>query len=318
MAHIKLADKLSGRSTWQTTAFFNFACFQFAACGRHRLLGASPITLLWVASSHRRPSLQLSFTISPPGCITHAKLKSATLHIHSSDFRAIVPAISRHAFIAVSVVALHVGFIYALYSGLLLRAAELVVPVELLSQFIEPPQPVRPPPPQLAPRPPPLPPQIVKPQPRQAIAKAATVAAPLPIAIADPTPSVNAPLGATTPQPVSGPIDVPVAAAPAAPVAPPATAAVQLPSSDATYLQNPRPPYPAISRRLNEQGNTTVRVLIGADGQPQRAEITRSSGFARLDDAAVKTVMAWRYVPGKRGGVAETMWFNVPINWVLE
>ena len=93
---------------------------------------------------------------------------------------------------------------------------------------------------------------------------------------------------------------------------------VKLPSSDADYLQNPKPAYPPISRRLNEQGKTTVRVLIGADGLPQRAEIGKSSGFSRLDDAAVATVMRWRFVPGKRGGVAEAMWFNVPIHWVLE
>ena len=91
-----------------------------------------------------------------------------------------------------------------------------------------------------------------------------------------------------------------------------------MPSSDAGYLQNPKPPYPALSRRLNEQGKTTVRVMIGADGLPQRAEVAKSSGFDRLDQAALATVMRWRYVPGKRGGVAEAMWFNVPINWVLE
>jgi protein TonB len=29
-------------------------------------------------------------------------------------------------------------------------------------------------------------------------------------------------------------------------------------------------------------------------------------------------VRSWRYVPGKRNGTAEAMWFNVPINFVLE
>lgn len=104
----------------------------------------------------------------------------------------------------------------------------------------------------------------------------------------------------------------------AAAAAPAAAPTVQLPSSDADYLQNPRPPYPPISKRLNEQGKTTVRVLIGVDGLPQRPEIAKSSGFDRLDQAALATVMRWRYVPGKRGGVPEAMWFNVPINWVLE
>ena len=216
-----------------------------------------------------------------------------------------MPVISRNAAIALCVVVLHVGFIYALYSGLLNRAVELVVPVVVLSQLIEPPKPKVVPPPL-----PPSPPQVKK-----AITKAPTVAAPLPKAINDPTPSPNAPTGTVTPQPEPAPISAPVAAATAGP---PSPLAVQMPSSDADYLQNPKPAYPAISRRLNEQGRTTVRVLIGPDGLPQRAEISKSSGFSRLDDAALATVMRWRYVPGKRGGVAEAMWFNVPINWVLE
>ena len=204
-------------------------------------------------------------------------------------------------------VLLHVGIIYAIYSGLLARAVALVVPVVILAELIEPPAPKIAPPPS----PPPPPPQPVK----KAITKAPSAVAPLPMAISDPTPAPNAPAGSIAPQPAPAPIASPIAAAPAAG---PAAPTVQLPSSDADYLQNPRPPYPAISRRMNEQGKTTVRVLIGSDGQPQRAEISKSSGFARLDDAAMATVMRWRFVPGKRGGVAEAMWFNVPINWVLE
>ena len=222
---------------------------------------------------------------------------------------AVKPPLSRNAVIALAVVLLHVGFIWALQSGLLLRVAELVVPIEALSQFVDPPAP------KVEPAPP-VPPAPVK----KAITKAppvpvpvpVPVPAPQPLAIADPTPSPNAPTGVITPQPVPAVISAPVAAAPAAP------ASLQLPSSDAGYLQNPTPPYPAISRRLGEQGKSTIRVLIGADGQPQRAEIAKSSGFDRLDQAAIATVMRWRYVPGKRNGVAEAMWFNVPINWVLE
>ena len=218
--------------------------------------------------------------------------------------------LSRNAIIALAVVALHVGFIWVLQSGLLMRAVEIIVPVEVLSQFIEPPAPKINP---ISPVVPvsPAPPTTPKPV-KRAEAKAP---APQPLAIADPTPSPNAPTGVTTPQPDPAPI---AAAAAAAPVGPSASSAIQLPSSDAGYLQNPKPPYPALSRRLNEQGKTTVRVMIGADGLPQRAEIAKSSGFDRLDQAALATVMRWRYVPGKRGGVAEAMWFNVPINWVLE
>ena len=142
------------------------------------------------------------------------------------------------------------------------------------------------------------------------------VAAPAPVlATESPAPAVAAPVLPPAPAPVlapPAPAAAPVAAPPAAPPR------VELPSSNADYLQNPPPPYPAMSRRLGEQGRVVVRVLIGADGLPQRAELRSTSGFDRLDQAALATVMRWRYVPGKRGGVAEAMWFNVPLNFVLD
>ena len=59
-------------------------------------------------------------------------------------------------------------------------------------------------------------------------------------------------------------------------------------------------------------------VLIGIDGTPQKVEISKSSGFDRLDRQAQEAVMRWRFVPGKRNGVPETMWNLVPVNFVLE
>ena len=98
----------------------------------------------------------------------------------------------------------------------------------------------------------------------------------------------------------------------------PAPARIELPSSSADYLNNPRPAYPGLSKRLGEEGKVVLRVLIEADGSASKAEIRSSSGYDRLDQAALQTVLRWRYLPGKRGGVAEAMWFNVPINFVLE
>ena len=91
------------------------------------------------------------------------------------------------------------------------------------------------------------------------------------------------------------------------------------PSSNAAYLNNPPPPYPPMSKRLGETGRVIVRVLIGPNGRAQEARIQRSSGFERLDEIALETARdRWRYVPGTRNGVPEAMWFNVPINFVLE
>lgn len=95
-------------------------------------------------------------------------------------------------------------------------------------------------------------------------------------------------------------------------------ARVEGPSSVAEHLRNPKPDYPTQSRRLGEQGQVVLRVLVGHDGAAQEAQVHRSSGHDRLDRAALATVMAWRYVPGKRGGVPESMWMDVPIQFVLE
>ena len=106
---------------------------------------------------------------------------------------------------------------------------------------------------------------------------------------------------------------------PPAPPAPPAPPVLVQPSSSAAHLNNPKPAYPAMSKRLGESGRVVVRVLIGPDGRAQDARIQRSSGFERLDQLALETTRdRWRYVPGTRNGVPEAMWFNVPVNFVLE
>ena len=69
---------------------------------------------------------------------------------------------------------------------------------------------------------------------------------------------------------------------------------------------------------MGEQGKVMLRVLVNADGLPEQIEIKESSGFERLDKAAINAVQRWRFVPGKRGGVPEAMWNIVPVNFVLE
>lgn len=208
-----------------------------------------------------------------------------------------------------AVVGMHVLGLWAMQSGLLARVVEIVVPVQVMADLIEAPQPEIPPAPP-APKPEPV---VNKPQP---IARPKPQPVPLPI----PAPVVAEPAVITAPE-VPPPVAQAPAPAPAASPAPapePAPARVELPSSDADYLNNPRPAYPALSRRLGEQGNVVVRVYITADGQATRAEIRTSSGYERLDQTALQTVQRWRYVPGKRNGVPEAMWFNVPISFVLE
>ncbi|NBW78251.1 MAG: energy transducer TonB [Betaproteobacteria bacterium] len=100
--------------------------------------------------------------------------------------------------------------------------------------------------------------------------------------------------------------------------APPAGPALSLPKSDAPGLNNPQPVYPRQSRRLNEQGRVVIRVFVETDGLPRQVEIKTSSGFDRLDQEAVRTVLRWRFVPGQHLGIPTAMWFNLPINFVLD
>ena len=226
-----------------------------------------------------------------------------------------MPRLNRNFTIVSSVLLLHVLVLWAMQTGLLRRVAEAVVPAEILVEIMA--APAATPAPEPAPQPQPKvqakapTPQPVQPTPTPA---ATPQPSPAPLAIA---PSAAAP-AATAAAPTA------VAAAPAAAStgtavsAPPAPARVELPSSSADYLNNPKPPYPALSKRLGEQGRVIVRVWIGTDGIASQASVKQSSGFDRLDQAAVATVLKWRYVPGKRGGVPEAMWFDVPVNWVLQ
>ena len=235
-----------------------------------------------------------------------------------SDRYAPSTGLSRNAVIALSVVTLHVAALWALQSGLMRKAAEIIIPAEVLSEFLtpQPPAPPAPPTPPAPPPPKPAPPKPSPTPPKPRVAKPTPAPEPMPVAIADPTPAPAAPVGVVEPQPAAKPVEAPVAAAPA-PAAPPAPAIVQ-PSSDASHLNNPKPVYPAVSKRLGEQGKIVLRVLIGADGIPQKVEIKQSSGFERLDRQAVDTVSRWRFVPGTRNGVPEAMWYLQPINFVLQ
>lgn len=127
---------------------------------------------------------------------------------------------------------------------------------------------------------------------------------------------------AEAPSPVAVPVEPrPVAVAPApifsAPVAP-APAAPSAPRFDADYLDNPKPVYPPLSRRLGEEGRVVLRVRVGSDGLPLDVAIHAGSGSVRLDQAALDTVRRWKFVPARLGEQAVTAVVLVPIVFSLK
>ncbi len=81
--------------------------------------------------------------------------------------------------------------------------------------------------------------------------------------------------------------------------------------------QRPVPTYPRMSQRLREEGTTIVLVEIDTEGNVTRASISKSSGFERLDEAALEAARKARFTPAKVGGVARFARANLPFNFVL-
>jgi len=74
------------------------------------------------------------------------------------------------------------------------------------------------------------------------------------------------------------------------------------------------PTYPTHSRRHNEEGVVTVEVEVLPTGKAGRVRIVRSSGFSRLDRAAIGAVKKATFIPatkaGKAVGTTVAMSFN--------
>ena len=178
------------------------------------------------------------------------------------------------------VCAVHTAALYWVARSLAHRAAPLTPPA-LIGMLVAPPQAtIEPVPLPVEAQPKPVPKPVVRPRP--------------------------------TPPPVAAPSERAVAAPPAEPPAP-----VVPPRSDAAHLNNPAPVYPVVSRRLREQGRVLMDVYILPDGSVGEIKLKRSSGSARLDQAALDAVRQWRYMPARRGNEPIPYWYVQPLDFTL-
>jgi protein TonB len=80
-----------------------------------------------------------------------------------------------------------------------------------------------------------------------------------------------------------------------------------------------QPPYPMSSRRVGEEGALFLDVLVGADGHVTDAKVSQSSGFERLDQAAMSEAKQhWRLRPATRNGVPFEQWLTLHVVFRLE
>ncbi len=174
---------------------------------------------------------------------------------------------------------------------------------------LPPPEPAAPAP-QLA-EAPPEPAREVSPAPRAALpVPPQPPAEPQPEAAAEPTPPVQTAAAAPRPprpaRPPAAPgqmrLDAGIGALPDPSFGAQAMGAVVPPGTDAGQRNAP-PDYPAESRRRGEEGVVRLALRVGTDGRVEGAEVATSSGFPRLDQAAVEAARRWRFRPATQGGI---------------
>ncbi len=189
-------------------------------------------------------------------------------------------------------------FIHGLLASALLavdpdrHAVRILQPLEVT--FLTPPQVLPPQPP-----PPPKPKAVVKPEIKP-------VAPPIqPVVLPDPDPVVSEepPMPVAPPQEEPTPVEIPII----------------LPEYNAEHLRSRNvAPYPAIAKRLHIEGTVIVRVLVSPLGLPQQIEVEQSSGAPVLDEAALKAVRNWAFVPARRGVEPVEAWIRFPIKYHLK
>ena len=216
-----------------------------------------------------------------------------------------------------AVVATHLGFLWWVTSAPVqpppTLATSSIQGVLIAAEAPVPPQPrplPAPPDPPPAPEPPKpkpeLPKPVPKPKPKPPSERAITVPEPA----ATPAAEANAPSEPQTAPPrVAAPPDRPGPPSPPAPLVPP--------RADAAHLNNPAPDYPSVSRRIGEEGEVLLDVHILPDGSVGEIRLRESSGFPRLDQAALEVVRRWRYVPARRGDTPIAYWYVQPIVFSL-
>jgi len=105
---------------------------------------------------------------------------------------------------------------------------------------------------------------------------------------------------------------------------PPATTAavpamaVTTVSRKVEYLYNPPPDYPPRARRLGLEGEVLVRTRVQPNGECGELVLGQSSGYALLDQAALKAVRTWRFRPARRGDEEIVSWVEIPVRFRLE
>lgn len=82
-----------------------------------------------------------------------------------------------------------------------------------------------------------------------------------------------------------------------------------------TFKPDPRDYYPEASRELDEQGLAKIKLCYDLQGKPVEVTLDTTSGYTRLDEAAVRYGRAVRIRPGSVNGELQTGCVVVPVRF---
>jgi periplasmic protein TonB len=128
------------------------------------------------------------------------------------------------------------------------------------------------------------------------------------VAVDEPMPQID------IPEVVTPPTENPI---PASANAISASTAEGAPAQDLKTASRVDPTYPPASRRAGEQGTVRVKVLVDQKGRASQVQVAQSSGFPRLDQAAVDAVRKWRFQAATDGSNAIMAWTQVAVTFKL-
>lgn len=130
-------------------------------------------------------------------------------------------------------------------------------------------------------------------------------------AIAAPQPAPPAPAAPAEPSAK----EAPAAAAPS----PRPTMEIATPKEGAHLTcQIAQADYPSLSRRRGETGVVKVRFVVGLTGKIESAQVVQSSGFPRLDDAALEAIRSSPCQPYLQNGQPMRAAYTQPYNFTLD
>lgn len=118
------------------------------------------------------------------------------------------------------------------------------------------------------------------------------------------------------PPPVPAPaVQVQPSPPPAPVVAPPVSQPLVAEDLSASVIYSPTLRIPPESRRQREQGTVLLTVRLGTDGRVAGIRVSRSSGYSRLDETALRMVRRWRWSPRIVNGTPVEVTGTVPVTF---